>query len=421
MNAQKIISELNKINPDRLGTKLKMLPENVSIVEDIFNLARSVEPTEKTGLDHIWEFWLWTDRGNYEDYIEAHKEAFTFTTIAKYFNGEEGEVDYERMKEQWPVLFPKDIVWFRLRLYDRQDDHNKLVSLGNRRIAYTGELGEYDMEPLLGWILEAVRDCVDMIKTGTYSEYVEQHLPFRCRSGLVKMSTYWKYVPEDKESIFGKIDAEELAEFQKWDENEDSGWNKMTSNDFFGFCNTLYDLLDLKSKYPVEKRDLLDGTLSPKDYYMAYSSNYDSSEPFKELDGDSSTAFDKLITEDYTEHHTWEVCLDPNIHLYPIKNDGRFFISIVFDHKAKDYDLLIHLALGLRKHGIPIKKPLYVLQEMSGEQLVAIVPDDGKYDWRYEIENGIETYEKRRLPTGVSEDIYREIEWFPIGVWFFQT
>ncbi len=417
MNAQNIISELERINPFRLNVEQNMMPENASIVEDIFNLARLVEPTRKTRLDDIWEFWLWTDRGSYEEYAEAHKSCFTITTIEKYFKGEEGWVDHEKMKKQWPVLFPDETVWFRLMLYDRKDDYNKVVSLENRRIVYTGELGEYDMGPLLSWILEAVRNCVDMIKTGTYSEYVDQNLPFRCRSGVMKMSTYWKYVPEDKEEIFGKIDAEELAEFQKWDENEDAGRSRMTSNDYFGFCNTLYDLLDLKTEYPVKKKGSPDSTLSPKDYYMAYAANYGSSKPFKELDGDSPEAFDKFVTEDDTEHHTWEVCLVPNIHLYPVKYDGRYFISISFDHKVKDYDLLVHLALGLRKHNVPVVKPSYVLQEMSGEQLVAIVPDDGEYDWRYEKESGIKTYEKKRLPVSVSEEIYREIKWFPTRVW----
>ena len=415
MNAQRIIIELNKINPDGLDTEVNMRAENASIVEEIFNLAGLVEPTSNTSPDTTWEFWLWTDKGSYEDYVEAHKAQFITNSIEVLLNGEEGIVDYETMKEKWPILFPKDTVWFRLTLVNRQDNHNKRISLDNREVVYTGENRKrpYDMSALLGWILEALKNCVDMIKRGTYTEYVEQSLPFRCRSGITKMATYWEYVPEDKERIFGEIDSKELEEFRKWDENEDKGQSQMTSNDYFGFCNTLYDLLDLKTRFPIVKSD----SPSPKDYYMAYAANYDSSKPFKELEGDSPEAFDKFFEEGYIEHHTWEVCLAPNIHLYPVKVDGRYYISISF----KRYAQLIHLALELRKHGVPVKKPSFILQEMEGEQRGAIVPDDGKYDYEYASKNRIRFNESRRLPRGVNEEVYREIEWFPIGRWRAKT
>ncbi len=418
MNAQNIISELDKIHPHGWGVELKMKDENKSIVEEIFDLAREVEPTRITRLDNVWEFWLWTDKGSYEEYSETYKSKFTFTSIEKYFKGEKGYVDYEKMKEQWPILFPEDTVWFRLELYDRKDDHNKLIHLDNRKIAYTGELGEYDMGQILNWILEEERKCVDMIKKGIYSEYIESHFPLRCRSGVTKKSNYWKYVPEDKERIFGDIDPKELVELKEWDKNEGTGWKQMTSNDYFEFCNILYDLLDLKTKYPI-KKDSPDGTMSPKDYYMAYAANYDSSKKFKELDGDSAEAFDKFVTENLTEDHTWEVCLVPNIHLYPRKNNENYFILMSFEH-AK-YDLIVHLALEMRKRGVPVMKPSYILREMEGEELFEIVSADGKDNWRYFFENGIEVYEKRRIPEGVSEEIYNEIQWIPLYEWRCKT
>ncbi len=51
MNAQNIISELNKINPHGWHMELKMKDGNKSIIEEIFDLARAVEPTRITRLD----------------------------------------------------------------------------------------------------------------------------------------------------------------------------------------------------------------------------------------------------------------------------------------------------------------------------------------------------------------------------------
>ena len=254
MNAQQIIKMINEING--FESHVGMLPENKVLLDEIFKAARDVVPTDKTEFCSSWSFWLWTDKGSFEEFSNIFKSDFSYYKSSEiyevnFLRKKEWIVDYEKMKEQWPVYFPDDIVWFKLELVET-DKHRRYLKLQKRYIVDEEKklLGEMDMAPLLQWILEAERKCIAMIRENCYTDYISAHLPYRHRSGVTTMSTFWKYVPEDKERIFGKINPEELKELQEWDEKEDIGWEKMTSNDYFNICNHLYDLLDLKTKYP---------------------------------------------------------------------------------------------------------------------------------------------------------------------------
>lgn len=202
----------------------------------------------------------------------------------------------------------------------------------------------------------------------------------------------------------------------EWDENEDCGWEQMTRN-------------------PMHKKDAPDELLTPEECYLAYAANYDSAKPFKELEGDSPEAFDNFIVNEYTEHHTWEVCLVPNIHLYPKKIDGKYYIDVSLGNKVNDYERLIHLALELRKRGVPVIKPVHILERKEGGQLAAIVPTSDAYniewvgtaynmgrvgidyDYEYACEHKLRTKESRCLPKVKNEELIKEINWFPIREW----
>lgn len=417
MNAQQIIKMINKINPCGLSPKYRMIPENKVLLDDVYCLAQAIEPCDKyrNGIDR--ELWLWTDKGSFEEFADTFKSHFTYGTVEQLFYGE-GETRYDKMKEKWPIYFPDDTVWFHLYLAEHKGYRG--LSLNRKLIMDTSnedaQVPGLDMEPLLKWIIDAEIRCINMIKDGLYSDYIAKNLPYKHRSGVTTLATYWKYVPKDKQRLFGKIDPDELEEFKAWDKDEDNGWTNMTSNDYFRICDCLYEILDLKSKYPMHKKDAPDDILTPKECYMAYAANYGTVKPFLELDGDSPEAFDHFVEKEYTEHHTWEVCLVPNIHLYPEKIDGKFYVSFSFDHKD-DYDSLVHLTLEMHKRGMPIIKPDYVLEGMEGKEFIQITPDGDIFDWRYAESEGIKTCEGRFLPMGNCEELIKEIKWFPTKKW----
>lgn len=447
MDAQKIFKLIKTINPSGLKIEKGMKEKDKPLLDEIYSIVSQIEPYDKyrNGNDH--KLWLCADRGNYEEYMETFKDRFTYITLGELFTGEKGRVDYDEMKKQWHIDFPSDTVWFQLYLAEHEGNRGVYI---NRNIVINTKLSfdeedTVDMKPFLTWIIECERQCVDMIKDGTYAQYVEESLPYINKSGVVKMSTYWKYVPEDRLRIFGGINQKELEEFTAWDAAEITGWNKMSKSDYYNICNSLYDIIGLKEKYPVKRSDIrgadikgidikgvdvkgadikgIDYNMTAKDYYRAYAANYGTVAYFLELPENSAEAFEEYVEEGYTEHHTWEVCLTPNIHLYPKKINGKMYIQVSLDSRIDYYATLIHICLELNKMGYPIVKPAEVEKKMSGEQLVAITPYNDDYDWHYCKKSGMDNYidEQRLLPKDAVPELIEAIQWFPVVDWKYKS
>lgn len=432
MNAQEVIAFLKKIdgyrghahtksNGDIFIPRISILPENKPLFEEMFELAKVIEPSDwyRGGNNH--SFWIWTDKGSFEEFVQNYKGRFTYTTLDKYFNGEEGELDVEEMKAGWPLYFPEDCVWFKIYLAEHEG--NRGLYIDRQRYFSTDTLDifcdEIDVSPLFKWIIEEERKVIKMIEEGTYTDFIEKNLSYHHRSGYTDMATYWKYVPEHRERLFGKIDPVEFDEFLAWDSLKDCGWEQMSSNDYFEICNGLYDLLGLKDEYPVHRND--NEPMTAKDYYVAYSGMYDSVKSFLDLEENSYDEFKHFVEEGQTEHHTWEVCLTPNIHLYPQVINDRFFIELCFDHKVDDYDKLIHLCLEMRKKGFPIAKPKKIEERMDNKRLIRINPSKTNFDSRYERGQKLRLNEVGYLPEGKQEEFVKEIHWFPVGEWKMET
>lgn len=422
MNAQEIFKILNNIDDFGLRLRLAITPESGLILDEIYRQASGIMPCKNYPGSADREFWLWTERGSYEEFKNAFRKRFTYLNVEQmdsYLNGNKnaGVFNGEKARETWQAYFPEKTVWFRL--YLAEQDGSRGVFLNGKCIASTqkGMPENVDCRPLLRWILAAEKKCVNMIREGSYNDFIAENLPYWHRSGVVEMNTYWKYVPEDKERLFGKINPDELTEFLIWDKNEEIGWPVMTSGDYFRICDTLYDLLDLKTKYPIIKR-MADGVpVPPREYYKVYGDNYSSSESLLQLDERSGDAFLDYVRDNKGDHHVWAVCQVPYIHLYPVISRNKLYVSLSFDHKTDEYALLVHLALELRKKGLPVLKPTEIEERMSGKQMVEILPYDDKFDWEYSCQAGIKTSESRRLPMPCCAELIKEIQWFPTKNW----
>lgn len=428
MNAQEVIAFLNTLNDGReyVHTKkngdvyiprISVLPENVPLFDEMFDLAKVIEPKDwyRDGNDR--SFWIWTDKGSYEGYVQNYISSFTHLTVEQYLNREEGEVDHEEMKAGWPLYFPEDKEWFQIYLAEFEE--HRTLFIDNNRCFSSDTLEIFrehmDASPLFNWIIGEERKVIKMIEEGTYTGFVEKNLPYRYRSGYTDMATYWKYVPEHRKRLFGRIDPGEFEELIAWDTENDSGWEKMSSNDYFEMCNELYDLLGLKEEFPMHRKD--DVPMSSKDYYRAYAAMYGSVKPFLELEETSYDEFRRFVEEDQTEHHTWEVCLVPNIHLYPQIINDRFFISLTLEYGVGDYDKLVHLCLEMRKKGFPIVKPEEIEYRMNEKRLIAICPKKTNFDSRYARSQNLKLEERGCMPETDQEEFVKEVHWFPVGEW----
>lgn len=422
MNAQNVIGYINKINKYGIGDpKFGMVDENTHLFNEIYDIARAIEPSDwyRGGEDRC--FWIWADKGSYEEYVENYTSDFTYyDNFDDAFDKINGHVKHEEMKSKWSVLFPDNIVWFQIYLAEFEE--RRSLWINGKRIISTEKNGArlgIDMEPLLRWIIEEEHKIIKMIADGTYSDFVSKNLPYKYRLGYTNMETYWKYVPEAKERLFGKINPEEFKEFIAWDRYSDIGWSHMSSKDYFDICNGLYDILGLKIEYPVKNPD----EMTPKKYYMAYAAMCGSVRRFLELEETSVEAFEKFVTEDQTEHHTWEVCLVPNIHLYPRRVNGKMYVFLSFDHKVDDYEKLVHLCLEMKKKGFPILKPSEVEERMDGKRYIWIKPEVNSHDYGNErkTDMALEIHESGMLPEDCPQDFIDEITWFPTNIWSLET
>ena len=423
MNAQQIFKIINKINMfGSLEPDFGMLPENQRLLDEIYDLARQIKPCNKYWEDR--KLWLWADKGTYEEFFDTFSSLFTKVPLKDLFNSIEthvggfsinnetlnrnGWIDHDEMKEKWTKFFPDDIVWFQLYLNEVNDSRGLLRGLflgsvfGNRLIIDTKNIRhrKMDMSPLLEWIIEAEKKSIEMIKDGTYNDFIARNLPYEHRSGVTKLSTYWKHVPEDRERLFGKIDPDELKQFLAWDKGEDVGWRQMTANDYFRICDSLYDLLGYKEKCPIERKDGSNQPITPKEYFMMYAwaLHYHTSKALLELDGDSAEAFKELVASEFTDPHTWDAGMSHDVLLVPKLIGEKIYINLYLDHEITEYDQLIHLLLELRRQGFPVLKRTDIEELMSGNDLISIVPKVDSFDDKYEELLGLRTSDHRYLP-----------------------
>lgn len=432
MNAQEVISYLKFLDGNReyfhtesggdvYFPRISVEPENRPLFDRMFELAGAIEPCDWYRGGNDRSFWIWTDKGSYDEFVQNYKDHFTYITIGKYFNGEGGELDHEKMKAAWPEYFPEDRVWFHIYLAEVEGQRYLRINKNTYFCSKTLDAfsKKTDAAPLFNWIIGEEQKIIGMIKEGTYTDFIEKNLSYHHRSGYTDMATYWKYVPEHRERLFGKIDPDEFQEFLAWDAEKECGWDQMSSRDYFEICNGLYELLGLKDEYPVHKKD--NSPVSLKDYYMAYAAMYSSVKSFINLEETSCEEFRRFVEEEQTEHHTWEVCLSPDIHLYPMLINDRFFIYLFFDHKVDDYDKLIHLCLEMRKKGFPMMKPKEIEERMGEKRLIRINPSKTVFDSEYAWSQNINLEENGKLPEGRQEEFVREIHWFPVGEWKLET
>ncbi|MBO5342203.1 MAG: hypothetical protein J6A73_05940 [Lachnospiraceae bacterium] len=418
MNAQEIFRYIDKIHT-RIGfaERIGMLEENWKLFDELYELAATVEPYDKyrDGEDRM--FWIHAPRGTYEEFAETFQLHFTETTIEDYFAGKKGVLNVERMKSQWPVMFPDETCWFKLYLAKHCDVrglHMEGDWLVDTRDRYKERM---DMEPLLQWMIDEVKECIEMIKEGTYGKFLEENLPYKHRSGIVDSQIFWKYVPEDRDHTLRGVDPKEWDEFLAWlDEDELSrGWTEMCAGDYFKACDLLYDELGLKEKFPI----IISDNPTPRDFYIVYSDGRDmgpDGKHLREIDEDSAEVFARWVEKGALEEHAWEICLTPLLILRPEKMKDKYFLSL-YEHHLSEYGSIIHLQLALLRAGFPIRKTQWIADRLMQNQKFGIQPLGDEFAWRYTYENKIELEDYRNLPELPSDELIQAIEWIPLGEW----
>lgn len=269
------------------------------------------------------------------------------------------------------------------------------------------ESADQYLVPLLQWVKAGIEQVVAMLQTGTYRDYILEKLPYECRTGILPLSRYWTYVPQDKEELYAKLDAEELEEFLNWAEKEKNsgvGYEKMNANIFFEACLFLYKELGCEV-----------GTMPAKEAYCKFSDGRDS-------------GLTMLDENSYEEFEHWYATTHFD-HVYDIKNNSVvFWISRLENGKYAFYlmhaldrgeyirtdRLKIHLTLALLRAGYLLDAKAYVdmWRKYTGNCYVKIETWYQDYwGWLDFPDSGPRTQENRSLPKRPSKALLEETVW----------
>lgn len=224
------------------------------------------------------------------------------------------------------------------------------------------------------WLIEGVKECIEMLKSGTYNDFIKENLPPEHRIGKILRKHYWDVWPEARKEFFEDISAEDVAEFIRKASAQGEGSEtikerlpSMTANDFFRFC---------AMGYAENKYNGCDKT--PKEQYYLHADGRD--EGLKDLDPDDPEAFHAWL-HDYSRGggHPWEVCRGGNsthVSLRPMDDKDGYFLYLDGDAWNRTIET-VKFYLALTRAGIPV----YLIEahtladRLAEKEWIGIVPD----------------------------------------------
>lgn len=297
----------------------------VAAMDPLFTLLAPLAPCKEN--DEAKILWIEVPRGNIEDW-ESFEDAKDYDEVESY-------EEYENL---WKDYYPEETKWYRLTIGEGKDrykfrsvavDNTGLISadLNNGVGASDATWKEESMITLLPLLTRAAQRSMDMLKAGTYNDYVAEHLPYQHRIGVIKRSDEWKADPEAKKYVWENMDEETYAAFKSLlptnSEDKIGRIKSFTANDFFkacyeGYKACGYDLDDLDKPHFMESRRA--NTKSPMSVYarayLRYADGRDEGltgtggglNEGPGIDFDSADAWDKwYFDKERFGGHPWEV------------------------------------------------------------------------------------------------------------------
>ena len=282
--------------------------------------------------------------------------------------------------------------------------------LVNECFIFTGSFdeGNQDLTDLYLWIKNAIQKSIEMLKAGTYKDYILSNLPYENKQGVIQLSEYWKYVPEDKYNTHNFFNKEETYKFLEWMDNTKDiciGYEQMTSGMFFDACLLIYRHMG----YDVEG-------LTGKEAYLKYADGRDMG--LTELADNSPEDFAEWYHIHRFGDHTEEI-KGPRISFKVVKEDNGQY-AFLFPHLTQlfRYREGISLILALIDAGYKLNSHYYrnIYDLYLGKCNVGIIPKIPDGDFSLLFENGIRNVPKRFLPLNPDENLLKEITWMPVRI-----
>ena len=398
------IDRLIRIFPRNWKNAEKPSAKLLEATNPLFEAMRDLKPIPEN--DEVKQIWISVPRGTIEDYGDYESAR------------EDGEVEsYEEFEESWREWYPEEEKWYCVTVAEQNNDRYKfrcvtveeyyIVSADYRDgfVKYEAYDEEF-AEKLLPLLTEAVSRSMDMLRAGTYNEYVEKNIHYQHRTGVIHRADLWKAFPEEKEAIFEGLSQGVFEKFQEYLLNNDEGkigrMDSFTANDFFHACEIGYRSCGYDC-----------GDMTPDQMYLRFADGRDEGLTGKGngLHAGSGIAFDDPIAWDewYFDRtrmggHPWEVCSGGNsthINLYVRHDKGHLdylhYLGKLSDEEYEEAQKgmgyyfevagkawnraveAVNFFVSIRDAGYPVVLAAgeEILRRFRGEDFVGIVP------WRY--------------------------------------
>lgn len=335
------------------------------LLDELFDLLEQVAPVANNGARSLW---LRAERGPIEDYGNAEEEI--------------ADGNYETEEEflaSWKDWFPEEIEWYHLAAVQMKEEGFRAVMLRHEYVIVQDKRREpsgfpNEISEFVQWMINGVKECIGMLKAGTYNAFVRENLPPQHRTGTIRRNDFWDVWPEAREEFFAGISDEDVAEFigkassQAEDRKALKGrLSSMTANDFFRFCAMGY----AANGYKGCKK-------TPKEQYYLHADGRD--EGLGDIDPDDPAAFRAWLHDrTHCGGHPWEVCRGGNsthVALYVMEDDNGYFLCLAGDAWNRTIET-VKFYLALTRADIPVylAEAHMLADRLAGKEKIGIVPE----------------------------------------------
>ncbi len=335
------------------------------LLDELFALLEQIAPTSTNGSRSLW---LRAERGSIEDFGNAEEEIADGNYRSK-----------EEFVEAWKSWFPDEVKWYQFQAVEDKKEGYRAVALRHSLVIVQDKRREpagwpYEISEFVEWLVDGVRECIDMLKTGTYNDFVRKNLPPQHRTGTIRRKDYWDVWPDARADFFQDISPADVAEFiekaSTQAEKPVLGGDRlpsMTANDFFRFCAMGY----AENQYSGCDK-------APKDQYYLHADGRD--DGLQNIDADSPEAFHAWL-HDRNRYggHPWEVCRggsSTHVSLQVTEDDGGYFLYLAGDARNRTIET-VKFYLALTRAYIPVYlvEAQMLADRLAEKEKIGIVPE----------------------------------------------
>ncbi|MDD2458502.1 MAG: hypothetical protein PHQ83_08360 [Eubacteriales bacterium] len=368
-----------------------------------FEFVQLMEPLSICGDDELRELWVFAPRGSIDE----------FADYDEYLA--DGEIENrQEFEELWLDMYPDELKWYRLATLRYRDIYSVAV---NRKLVLqlqpeSQKLDSCPKTELLDWLIVAVQQSIQLLKSRQYDAFVKQNLPHRHRVGNILRQDYWSVFPEEKEAYLAEIDPGEMTLFEKLINQPSENipafrLSAMTSGLYFNACKLGY----VANQYEGAK------VLPAKELYRKHADGRD--DGLLELDEDSAEAFETwYFGRKQHGGHPWEVCRGGNsthISLFVIHDAQGWSFKLAGSSMGRSVETVkFYLTLAEQGYPVSLSDGKEILAMLKGEDYIGIVPQGVFPRYCDSFFPGEKLLTFMNLPFEKTDQVIQAAFWYPI-------